>query len=475
MSMIVSPKSGKLIKVGGKAYSELLKDPKYSDGLIQPSSFRSLKIQSKVEPSDSINFKMFPLSNSPSFPSSLSSPSFLRNKLPPIKVENDKKVLSLPPLPNSPLQVQRNMSSTLRTKLPPIKVENDKISLPPLPNSPLQVQRNMSSTLRTKLPPIKVENDKISLPPLPNSPFQVQRSMPYSPPSPSSSLLSISLPSIPVISPEIPLVARSLSTLKIPVRKIDLVSSPVKTLPALSKNNSINKLPSFPHSSSSSINSLPPLKITQNKIEKERIFIPTHEVYEIPEKELNKILSMPFYDIPTLEETLKRTNQPSQRAKISQMIEEKKHMEGRGIKTRGWKSRSPLRGRERHQLKAECGDKCFLLPEEEKFPICPSPRITGGKSSCEIDCGGVQAAFNRAKQWKYPEIAKKAEKLLEKCDKEGLKHFTPSSKTSPKLPRSLIRGGKMYTENKYENKYEKKKVSWKDIDEKKDEDCGCGN
>ena len=82
--------------------------------------------------------------------------------------------------------------------------------------------------------------------------------------------------------------------------------------------------------------------------------------------------------------------------------------DGRGIRTRGWAARSPTRGKERHQLKAECGDKCFLLPDEEKFPICASPRVTGGTSTCEIDCGGAQSAFIRARQWGYEEVADKS-------------------------------------------------------------------
>ena len=143
---------------------------------------------------------------------------------------------------------------------------------------------------------------------------------------------------------------------------------------------------------------------------------------------LSDILSMPFLDLPTLEETLKKTTQPSKREKLEKMIQNKLYEEGRGIKTRGWIGRSPTRGKERHQLKAECGDKCFLLPESEKFPICASPRITGGHSQCKLDCGGAQAAYIRAQQWKYPEVAEKAKIILEKCNKEGLKHFLPSEK-----------------------------------------------
>jgi len=174
--------------------------------------------------------------------------------------------------------------------------------------------------------------------------------------------------------------------------------------------------------------------------------------------ELEEILSMPFADIPTLEETLKKTKQPAKRAKLERMIKEKKYLEGRGIKTRGWDARAPTRGKERHQLHRECGDKCFLLPESEKFPICASPRMTGGKSKCEIDCSGVLAAKIRAKQHGYDQISKKAEKILEKCEKDGLEHFVPKKTLkelpplSPKLSPSAMMAGKM-----------------------DQDDCGCGN
>lgn len=164
-------------------------------------------------------------------------------------------------------------------------------------------------------------------------------------------------------------------------------------------------------------------------------------------------VKMPLYNIPSLEETLAKTGQPSKQAKLEQMIG--REDEGRGIKTRGWLGRSPSRGRERHQLMAECGEKCFLHPEGEKFPICPSPRITGGKSVCEADCGGVQAAKIRARQYKYHDVAAKADVLLEKCNAKGLDAFLPAGapgKTVPQLPalsskvsasRSATRAGKM--------------------------------
>jgi hypothetical protein len=153
--------------------------------------------------------------------------------------------------------------------------------------------------------------------------------------------------------------------------------------------------------------------------------------------------SVNFAPIPTLQETVKHTNQPSKREKLENMNEE----EGRGIKTRGWASRSPTRGAERHQLKKDCGNKCFLLPGEEKFPICQSPRMTGGVSNCTPDCTGIESAYIRARQYKYDDVAEKAKVLLKECNSEGLKNFVPSpSKSprshSPRMPSSAMRGGR---------------------------------
>ena len=51
------------------------------------------------------------------------------------------------------------------------------------------------------------------------------------------------------------------------------------------------------------------------------------------------------------------------------------------------------------------GPHCFLLPNELKFPICDSR----GKISRE----GLLAAYKRAREWKYDEVAAKAKHLLD--------------------------------------------------------------
>jgi hypothetical protein len=87
----------------------------------------------------------------------------------------------------------------------------------------------------------------------------------------------------------------------------------------------------------------------------------------------------------------------------------------RGSRTRGWIGDAPKKGRERHQLKAQCGDKCFLVPESEGFPICP--RCVDEKCSCEVDCRGLTAARIRAKQYKYQELFPAIDRLIgeKKC------------------------------------------------------------
>ena len=146
-------------------------------------------------------------------------------------------------------------------------------------------------------------------------------------------------------------------------------------------------------------------------------------VRERDDSHLGTILSMPISEIPSLQDTLDATTQPSKKEKLTDMITQGNKYEGRGIKTRGWIGRSPTRGKERHQLTQECGSKCFLLPEEEKFPICASPKLNNGVSKCEIDCGGVQSAKIRAAQWGYKDVEAKADILLEKCNQDGLINF----------------------------------------------------
>jgi len=72
--------------------------------------------------------------------------------------------------------------------------------------------------------------------------------------------------------------------------------------------------------------------------------------------------------------------------------------------TRGWRKQSPGT-HERTLMMRRCGKKCFLGPNKT-FPICK-------KRTCKVDRRGVQAAYIRACQWGYKNIAKRAKKLLQ--------------------------------------------------------------
>ena len=86
----------------------------------------------------------------------------------------------------------------------------------------------------------------------------------------------------------------------------------------------------------------------------------------------------------------------------------------RGSVTRGWAEDAPKRGYPRHLLKEQCGDKCFLMPETEKFPICP--KCIGKKCSCQIDCRGLYSAKIRAHQYKYTNLYNEIDNLIkENC------------------------------------------------------------
>lgn len=86
--------------------------------------------------------------------------------------------------------------------------------------------------------------------------------------------------------------------------------------------------------------------------------------------------------------------------------------------TRGWKEVAPHKGRERHKISRRCPSKCFLLPKQEKFPICKASRTRSGRVSCKIDPHGVSAAYNRARQLraKYPRLSAKALRIAKRMN-----------------------------------------------------------
>lgn len=91
-----------------------------------------------------------------------------------------------------------------------------------------------------------------------------------------------------------------------------------------------------------------------------------------------------------------------------------KKSRGRGGRTRGWGDDAPKRGNERHLLKEQCGDQCFLMPDDEGFPICR--RCLNNACSCKIDCRGLTSAKIRAHQHQYNEVYQAAEALEKKIN-----------------------------------------------------------
>lgn len=126
----------------------------------------------------------------------------------------------------------------------------------------------------------------------------------------------------------------------------------------------------------------------------------------VSRQSMEQIRGMKQYQ-PNMQRSLRYVRQPALRRKLQTQV--KKTGEGRGSRTRGWAADAPKRGRDRHLLKEKCGNKCFLLPDTEGFPICP--KCFGDVCTCQIDCRGVLAAKIRARQYKYTQVAQAAEKI----------------------------------------------------------------
>jgi len=123
---------------------------------------------------------------------------------------------------------------------------------------------------------------------------------------------------------------------------------------------------------------------------------PAYKFLMREEKELKKVLTM----LPS--------SRRAKKSKLRKVIKSVQRGEGRGSRTRGWAAMSPQRGRERNELMAKCGAKCFLLPELKKFPVCSALRVGEG---CKFNCKGILSAKIRARQYKYPEVAQLAKNL----------------------------------------------------------------
>lgn len=262
----------------------------------------------------------------------------------------------------------------------------------------------------TGLPPLSPRSHLVS--PTAN-PLPANLSMVGLPPLPFSPKASpMEMYSLPEVSTE---------TVKIAPAELSMANLPPLSPAPLSIASSLSTVPLRPEA----------------RVHLPSVSVPTHKVWPqlTSDEHLEEMLSLPLYDIPTLEEVLSKTTQPALRKKLQRMIDEQRQYEGRGSATRGWSGTKPARGRPRHELMTQCGPACFLDPANEKFPICPKCEMGDGKCSCAMDCRGLTSAKVRAKQWGYESIAELADRLLkEKCGKSA------SPKSSPRLPRSPRNG-----------------------------------
>ena len=289
--------------------------------------------------------------------------------------------VSLPSLPSvssitSPSKLSlpplSSITSPSKLTLPPLSVSNGKTNT----NGKTKTQNKPSEEGSINQPSEQVSENKIELP--------------ASPRSPSNSLIDFRLPILPPIN--------------------------LPTLPKIQTNKQTKERGT---------------KDKKTETQAHKTEIKEQDLNVLSDKDLEETLNMPFYDIPTLEAMVDNIRQPARKAKVIEMIKQRKYEDARGVKTRGWIGRAPSRGSERHQLQEVCGQKCFLGPGES-FPVCPSPRLTEGQNPCQLDCGGAQAALIRAKQWKHDDVAAKAEVVVAACNAQGLKAFVPP--TSPLLP-----------------------------------------
>lgn len=88
-----------------------------------------------------------------------------------------------------------------------------------------------------------------------------------------------------------------------------------------------------------------------------------------------------------------------------------------------WSKDAPKRGAEREELAHGCGERCFLMPSQRKFPIC-SRCGSGGVCSCAPSCAGLRAAMIRSAQWGYDGVHTKAKRMYAKqgCSAAAAKH-----------------------------------------------------
>jgi len=73
-----------------------------------------------------------------------------------------------------------------------------------------------------------------------------------------------------------------------------------------------------------------------------------------------------------------------------------------------WGKKKPDSVGQRRFIYDQCGDSCFLIPKQKKFPICNKTL------PCEYNCRGLKAASARAGQWKYSNVLEKSKQLTQR-------------------------------------------------------------
>jgi hypothetical protein len=69
-----------------------------------------------------------------------------------------------------------------------------------------------------------------------------------------------------------------------------------------------------------------------------------------------------------------------------------------------WSAAKPKSRRDRDESYDKCGRKCFLMPNERKFPVCR-------RGSCEYDCDGLKSADRLARLNGYELVSHKAKRI----------------------------------------------------------------
>lgn len=57
------------------------------------------------------------------------------------------------------------------------------------------------------------------------------------------------------------------------------------------------------------------------------------------------------------------------------------------INTASWQTKKPSTIKQRKDLHNQCGDKCYLIPDGYKYPVCA---VDG---NCDYDCDGLRSAY----------------------------------------------------------------------------------